>query len=291
MSLPSKFSISILFPVVTKLSQRNETNFLSQFSETFTNNDPLEAIGETIKFNRVLLLVGALWMISSAIFSTYANSAFINHFRDPILHNFVRFGGSTFFGSLAALTNQPTSDGNRQPTLDSDTVSPSNLPHLIKQAALPALFLWLANYFNSVSLKRSGITLTYVMKACIPVFTVMICRFQGMEFPLSIYSSLIPVCFGVILASGSDLDFTFSGFCAALASAISQTLLNITAKNARNKSGYSGRQLFLGMAFLCFMFSTTILAISSLQSHSTSTVALFRIFSDALKGMNCSYFG
>jgi len=79
------------------------------------------------------------------------------------------------------------------------------IPAMCGNVAMPAVLLWLANFSNSVSLFYSGITLTYVVKACIPLCTVIICSLKGQKFPLLTYLSLIPTVIGVALASGTDL--------------------------------------------------------------------------------------
>jgi hypothetical protein len=129
---------------------------------------------------------------------------------------------------------------------------------------LPAALLWSANYFNSYGLQVAGITLTYVVKACIPVFTVVICSFRGQKFPNAVYFSLIPICVGVAIASGSDLDFSFIGLGAALISAISQTAMNIVIKEARLRTGYSGPQAFMGMSIVWYVHHVLLLNYLSL---------------------------
>ena len=127
-----------------------------------------------------------------------------------------------------------------------------DIKNLAQDVVVPAILLWIANYFNSVGLQIAGITLTYVVKACIPVFTVAVCTMQGQSFPLLIYISLIPICFGVALASGSDLDFSITGLSAALVSAIAQTFMNISIKSVRTKTGYTGPQAFMGMCIVWY---------------------------------------
>jgi len=117
---------------------------------------------------------------------------------------------------------------------------------------VPALLLWIANFFNSYSLQFAGITLTYVVKACIPVFTVIICTIQGQKFSLLVYVSLIPICCGVAMASGSDLDFSVLGLSAALISAIAQTFMNISIKSVRSRTSYTGIQAFTGMTIVWY---------------------------------------
>jgi drug/metabolite transporter (DMT)-like permease len=148
------------------------------------------------------LITGFLWFTSSALLSTYANSTYLRTFADPVLHTFIRFAGSALLGSITLLfTNQ---------------VKVKDLPVLVKHVSLPAIFLFIANYANSIALEKAGITLTYIIKACIPVFTVIICTIQGERFSLLLYSSLLPICLGVALACAGDLDFNFVGLTAGL---------------------------------------------------------------------------
>ena len=122
----------------------------------------------------------------------------------------------------------------------------------VEAVQTPALFLWVANYANSCSLQASGITLTYVVKACIPVFTVLACAAKGQRFSSSVLMSLLPICAGVGLASGSDLSFCYHGLAAALCSAIAQTMLNISIKEVTAKSKLTGPQAFLGMSIIWY---------------------------------------
>ena len=114
----------------------------------------------------------------------------------------------------------------------------------------PALLLWIANFANSCSLQASGITLTYVVKACIPVFTVLVCAVKGQRFSTAVLASLLPICFGVGVASSSDVSFCYQGLAAALCSAVAQTLLNISIKEVTTKSKLSGPQAFMGMSII-----------------------------------------
>lgn len=111
------------------------------------------------------------------------------------------------------------------------------------------------------------------MKACIPVFTVLVCTAQGQRFPLLIYVSLIPICAGVILASGSDLDFSLAGLMAALTSALAQTFMNISIKGVRNATGYSGSKAFLGMAIISSVLTVPIMLMGSSNPAGSSVGA------------------
>lgn len=185
----------------------------------------------------MVLIVGCFWFLSSALLSTWANTTFLKTFKDAVLHTLVRFFGSAILGGLTLIST--------------GEVKLVEIPILIFKVAIPAVLLWLANYANSVALEKTGITLTYVMKACIPVFTVITCRLQGQKFAPLIYVSLLPICLGVALASASDMDFDAAGLAAALTSALAQTFMNISIKSVRVSTGYSGPKAFLGMTIVC----------------------------------------
>jgi hypothetical protein len=160
-----------------------------------------------------LILSGSCWLLSSAFLSTWANTAFLRFFRDSLLHTVVRFVGAILLGSMILLP--------------SGVLKFSELPSMMRHLSVPGALLWIANYANSVALAESGITLTYVVKSSIPVITVAICAVRGERFSPMIYVSLIPICMGVALVSGTDLDFSYFGFAAAVTSAVAQTLMNI----------------------------------------------------------------
>jgi drug/metabolite transporter (DMT)-like permease len=180
-----------------------------------------------------MLAIGGLWFCSSAVFSTWANTAFLNRFRDPVLHTLIRFAGSAIIGGLS---RQLSIDASRESVLQ-----------LMNTVAVPAVLLFIANCANSVALQAAGVTLTYVVKASIPVFTVLICYMRGQSFPFLTYVSLIPICAGVALASASDMNFSTLGLVAALISALAQTLMNLSIKSIRTSTGMSGSTAFFGM--------------------------------------------
>lgn len=198
-------------------------------------------------------VIGSLWFLSSALLSTWSNTTYLLYFKDPILHTFIRFIGSAFIGTISLLIT--------------GEIKLENIPLIVYELSIPAILLWLANYSNSIALQYTGITLTYVLKAGIPVFTVLICTLNGQKFPLLIYISLLPICFGVSLACYGDLNFNLNGLIAGLVSALSQTFMNISIKTIRIKTGYSGMKSFLGMTILSSLITFPImLANESFQS-------------------------
>jgi drug/metabolite transporter (DMT)-like permease len=100
---------------------------------------------------------------------------------------------------------------------------------------------------------------------------------MGQRFPTIIYVSLIPICFGVILASGADVNVSAAGLCAAITSALAQTFMNISIKSVREKTGYSGQKSFLGMTIVATFATLPVVAASSYSTKGSngSTFALF----------------
>lgn len=190
-------------------------------------------------------LIGSLWFCSSAFLSTWANSTFLKEFNDPLLHNFVRFFGSSLLSILSFLI-----------------VGDVNLFQVLRLVSVPATFLFLANYSNSISLGIAGITLTYVVKASIPVLTVVMCTMGGARFPIIIYLSLLPICFGIVMATGGDLDFSVVGLLAALFSSLTQASTNITIKDVRKKTNLSGPKAFMGMSCFCTLLALPLLLLN-----------------------------
>jgi hypothetical protein len=195
-----------------------------------------------------------LWFICSALGSTYLNSKFLVTFKgNSSALTLVRFIGSTILGAI--LTSSVASTNN-----NNSSVKPSSII-LLKQNlilfTIPALSLLGANLFNSIALSKSGITLTYVTKAGIPLVTVAILALRHQFVTPRTIATLIPITFGVALSAWTDNDFTIYGFLAAITSTVSQAYLNISSKESITKSGISGsRAQFLLTSIASFTLGT-----------------------------------
>lgn len=196
------------------------------------------------------LVIGFCWFVPSALLSTWANTTFLLAFKDPVLHTLIRFVGSAIIGTISLV--------------GVGSVKVNEVFKVVQNVVVPAILLWVANFTNSIALKESGITLTYVMKAGIPVFTVLICTAMGQKFSQMIYISLIPICIGVGLACMGDLNISSFGVAAGLASTLAQTCMNISIKSVRSSTGYSGMKAFMGMAIVCSVLSVPMAIISGL---------------------------
>lgn len=198
------------------------------------------------------IAVGIAWFASSALFSTYANTAFLLEFQSPVGHTFVRFAGATLLSGLA--------------------LGPAKSAALLRRAFLPyagvGCLLFLANYTNSIALGLTGITMTYTVKAALPVFTVALCALGlGQTFPPAVYASLVPTVVGVALASASDASFNVAGLAAALVSCAAQTGLNVSGKRVAEATGVVGFPAFFLMAAAATLLSGPLFALAPESSN------------------------
>jgi Triose-phosphate Transporter family len=214
--------------------------------------------------------VGAAWMITSSLFTTYSTTKFLkydssketssfpSYLDRPTLLTLYRFGGSLILGLLLHPNLR---------ILERVRESVAILPDF----ALPATFLFIANFANSISLNRIGISLTYTSKCAIPLITVLLTLFMdGMHSLPNFISlfSLIPIAAGIASASWNSPMFEAFGFFAAMVSCTAQSMLNVTSKRAISKSGVSGSQAQRAMVIVGFAIS---IIMSLIQAHESKS--------------------
>lgn len=182
--------------------------------------------------------------LQSVLFTTYTTTRFLKH--TPPLHHvetsnktpitkatlltLFRFSGSLILG-LFAHPNLHVIERIKE-TLEL-------LPHF----AFPAVFLFIANYSNSISLHRIGISLTYTSKCAIPLITLLITLiWDGAEAlpSVPVLLTLIPIGIGIAAASWNHPTFETLGFLAAFLSCTAQSALNVTSKHVMKRLGVSG---------------------------------------------------
>lgn len=225
-------------------------------------------------------LVGSTWVVSSALFTTYATTAFLkyepknssiskgpaqelaptsNHLPRSVLLTLFRFFGSMLLGFLAHPNLQ---------ILHRIRETKAVIPNF----AMPALFLFLANFTNSISLSRIGIPLTYTSKCGIPLITLLLTMLiegrKALPNALTMLT-LIPIALGIAAAAWESPRFESFGFLAAIMSCTAQSLLNITSKRAILKTGVSGAQCQRAMVTVGFAITATYTLIISIFSMPT----------------------
>jgi solute carrier family 35 protein E1 len=95
-----------------------------------------------------------------------------------------------------------------------------------------ALAHLLGNLFTNFSLRQMAVSFTHVVKASEPFFSVVLAKMfiPGTTFSWPIYASLMPIVFGVVIASVSEVSFNWPGFLTAVASNVSFQSRNVLSK-------------------------------------------------------------
>eukprot|EP00529_Nitzschia_sp_RCC80_P019437 CAMPEP_0113469064 /NCGR_PEP_ID=MMETSP0014_2-20120614/15697_1 /TAXON_ID=2857 /ORGANISM="Nitzschia sp." /LENGTH=431 /DNA_ID=CAMNT_0000361511 /DNA_START=312 /DNA_END=1607 /DNA_ORIENTATION=- /assembly_acc=CAM_ASM_000159 len=260
--------------------------------------------------------VGAMWMISSAFFTTYSTTKFLKYKKAPPQASTTTKKRQTFIpAAAAAAASGMLPSQSRSTKTASTTKKIFHRPHLSLSRStlltlyrfsgslligiligttgdlriasivarirhtyelcpsfvLPALFLFIANYANTISLDKMGISLTYVTKCAIPLFTVLLTAIlDGLSAlpSLKVLLTLVPIAGGIATASWNHPHFELAGMIAALTSCLSQAALNVSSKKTMAKLGVSGP-----IAQRCMVAVGLLIAIiySSLQFMMTSS--------------------
>jgi hypothetical protein len=258
-------------------------------SDALAGTNPTTGILQSLPMNPQA--IGTAWLISSAIFTTYSTTTFLKFkpppdstkiangrkapqssrstslanvlpvLSRPTLLTLFRFGGSLLIGLLAhpdlAIMHRI------QETLEA-----------VPDFALPAAFLFTANFANSIALQRIGISLTYTSKCGIPLITVLLTILldgtKALPNPLAL-ASLVPIAFGIAAASWNSPTFETIGFLAAMTSATAQSALNVTSKRAMAKTGVTGGSAQRVMVAVGLVLTIAVTLIQTIQSARTST--------------------
>lgn len=223
---------------------------------------------ELSKISSNPLAVGSAWVVSSALFSTYTTTSFLKYddkkkdlpaitsevrpsiaLDRPTLLTLYRFTGSLLFGIFI----------HPQFTFVFERIARtiSTLPDFF----LPATFLFIANFTNSIALNRIGISLTYTSKCGIPLVTVLLtCLLDGKDSLPSAPTllCLLPIAFGIAAASWNSPCFELLGFVAALVSCISQVALNVSCKRVLSRLGVGGFEAQRSMAAVGLAYTLSL---------------------------------
>lgn len=201
------------------------------------------------RWRREIAVPVMAWFVVSAFGSTWFNSTFLLTFEGHAgALTLIRFVGSAALGAMYA---------PRRCVTDFVTLAPAFIP--------AATCLLGANLFNSFALADSGVTLTYVTKAAIPLCTLVILlvrrRPDAPTPPPLVWTTLIPICLGVGLSAMADAEVTARGFAFAAASTAAQSLLNVLSRETIRISGLDGsRSQFILVAIASAVLSTATTA-------------------------------
>ena len=241
--------------------------------------------------------VGSAWILSSALLTTYSTTSFLKYTgpqkdRAQAAAGDKGKSGGDFFSRMKVEvekdSNSVSSSSLSRPTLltlyrFSGSLLLGILFHQpllavmdrIKQTiaslplfALPATFLFVANYANSISLDRIGISLTYTSKCGIPLITVLLTLLlDGVEALPSTLTllSLIPIALGIGAASWNHPTFEPVGFAAAMLSCVAQAALNVSSKRVMMESGITGADAQRAMVAVALGITTLMSIVNQIR--------------------------
>lgn len=229
------------------------------------------------------IAVGSTWMLSSILFTTYYSTAFLK-FKSGKSEN--DFANRQFMSQMRReVTPIRVSEKQRRINILSKYYTRPQLLTIYRLSgsfllgifanpkflrwhdrlmqsfgvmndfALPAVFMFCANYCNVLALDRLGISLTYTSKCGIPILTVLITILvDGIDAIPSFLTlcSLILIAIGIAMASWNSPTFDSIGFLSAVVSATSQASLNVSCKRSLTRTRISGLQAQTTMAALAF---------------------------------------
>lgn len=247
------------------------------------------------------IIVGSGWMFSSIVFSTYYTTAFLTNGIPKEKNDFHErkvaiMSGNEKTSEIQASANTRRAKFNntlknmsRSKLLTLYRFSGSLLLGVVGNLnvmecgqrimdtikymgafSVPALFLFVANYCNSIALERIGISLTYTSKCLIPLITVLMTLLvDGMSAlpPTLALIMLIPIASGVALASWNSPSFDKSGFLAAIISSTAQAALNVFSKKSLQATGISGLQAQRSMASVALIITICITVSDALRNR------------------------
>lgn len=150
---------------------------------------------------------------------------------------------------------------------------------IVPDFVVPAVFLFIANLTNTISLNRIGISLTYTSKCAIPLLTVLITYLlDGRTSLPNLYAvlALLPIAGGIAAASWNAPTFEPYGFVTAILSATAQSALNISSKKAMLRTKTTGpaaqrAMVTIGSALSTVSMVTALLSLPPTRNVPTKT--------------------
>ncbi|CAO3629755.1 unnamed protein product [Mucor fragilis] len=177
--------------------------------------------------NSKFLLCCFMWYICSSLSSNTAKQI-MNTFKYPVTLTFVQFIMVSCWCALMERVFK--SSGIKKPT------------KAIIQTIVPlSSFMIVGHVFSSISISRIPVSLVHTIKALAPLFTVLFYRFIfNVHYSSQVYTALIPLTMGVILACSFTFSNNLIGLGCAFCSCLVFVMQNIFNKKLLFKESKMG---------------------------------------------------
>ncbi|KAI9480544.1 MAG: triose phosphate transporter [Benjaminiella poitrasii] len=178
--------------------------------------------------NSKFLLCCFMWYFTSSL-SSNTGKQIMNNFKYPVTLTFVQF---LLVACWCAVMESvfKSSMGIKNPTKT-----------IVKTMVPLSLFMTVGHVFSSISISRVPVSLVHTIKALAPLFTVLFYRFIfKVNYSSKVYTALIPLTLGVILACSFTFSNNLIGLSCALASCLIFVMQNIFSKKLLFKESKMG---------------------------------------------------
>ncbi|KAL4447200.1 hypothetical protein ABPG77_007233 [Micractinium sp. CCAP 211/92] len=202
-------------PVLPRAAPQQGTAVVAAAAEEGKEED---GMGRTL----TLGLLFGLWYLFNIQFNIF-NKQVLKAFPYPITITALQFAiGSLLASTMWLLRLHKKPEGNL--VENATTLSPLAVVHT------------LGNALTNISLGAVAVSFTHTIKALEPMFSVLLSAlFLGEKPTLPVVAALVPIIGGVVLASTSELSFTWKGFLSAMGSNVTFQSRNVLSKKFMTK--------------------------------------------------------
>ncbi|KAL4443710.1 hypothetical protein ABPG75_011447 [Micractinium tetrahymenae] len=192
-------------------------------------------------------LLFGLWYLFNIQFNIY-NKQVLKAFPYPITITALQFAiGSLLASAMWLLGLHKKPEGNV--VENAATLSPLAAVHT------------LGNMLTNISLGAVAVSFTHTIKALEPMFSVLLSAlFLGEKPTLPVVAALVPIIGGVVLASTSELSFTWKGFLSAMGSNLTFQSRNVLSKKfmTKGKGSMDSINTFSVITIVSFLLLTPV---------------------------------
>ncbi|KAI8970613.1 triose-phosphate transporter family-domain-containing protein [Pilobolus umbonatus] len=210
--------------------------------------------------NSRFLLTCCLWYMSSSL-SSNTGKHIMNTFRYPITLTLTQF---LLVACWSSIIQHLMAKRIKYPTTT-----------LIRTIIPLSTFMIFGHIFSSLAISKIPVSLVHTIKALAPLFTVLFYRFIfKVQYSSKVYTSLMPLMLGVILACSFTFSSNIIGLLCALISCLIFVMQNIFSKKVFMKeSGLDPHKLDkLNMLFYSSILAALLMSPLWLMTDATTMV-------------------